>query len=165
MSYNKAAIHCLYTTTNQWSKYAGKQLWSRNIVGYSLQENQLKILHIHNQDKESKLEHAETSDIGDKVRNDTKSPSKARGVWGQAPRKILDFWPHVRGIWSFLVYSWGEIANPRLLQNLVVFEAGKTKGVTPLGAAEAAKQLFIHVRHGKISGLIQHIAIPTTCFR
>ena len=57
-------------------------------------------------------------------------------------------------MWSFLVYSWGEIANPRLLQNLVVFEACKTKGVTPLRAAEAAKQLFIHVRCGKISGLI-----------
>ena len=74
MSYNKAEIHCLYTTTNQWSKHVGKQLWSHNILGYSLQENQLKILHIHNQDTESKSEHAEKSDIGDNVRNDTKSP-------------------------------------------------------------------------------------------
>ena len=47
----------------------GKQLWSHNILGYSLQENQLKILHIHNQDTESKSEHAEKSDIGDNVRN------------------------------------------------------------------------------------------------
>ena len=54
----------------------GKQLWSHNILGYSLQENQLKILHIHNQDTESKSEHAEKSDIGDNMRNDTKSPSK-----------------------------------------------------------------------------------------
>ena len=78
MSYNKAEIHCLYTTTNQWSKHVGKQLWSHNFLGYSLQENQLKILHIHNQDTESKSEHAEKSDIGDKVRNGTKSPSKVR---------------------------------------------------------------------------------------
>ena len=56
----------------------GKQLWSHSILGYSLQENQLKILHIHNQDTESKSEHAKKSDIGDKVRNDTKSPSKVR---------------------------------------------------------------------------------------
>jgi len=78
MSYNKAEIHCLHTTTNQWSKHVGKQLWSHNILGYSLQENQLKILHIHNQDTESKSEHAEKSDIGDKVRNDTKCPNKVR---------------------------------------------------------------------------------------
>ena len=78
MSYNKAEIHCLYTTTNQWSKHVGKQLWSHNILGYSLLENQLIILHIHNQDTESKSEHAEKSDVGDKVRNDTKSPSKVR---------------------------------------------------------------------------------------
>ena len=48
------------------------------ILSYSLQENQLKILRIHNQDTEGKSEHAEKSDIGDNVRNDTKSPSKVR---------------------------------------------------------------------------------------
>ena len=61
----------------------GKQLWPHNILGYSLQENQLKILHIHNQDTESKSEHAEKSDIGDKVRNDTRSSSKVRKVSAQ----------------------------------------------------------------------------------
>ena len=66
MSYNKAEIHCLYTYTNQWSKHVGKQLGSRYILGYSLQENQLKIFHIHNQDTETKSEHAEKSDRGDK---------------------------------------------------------------------------------------------------
>ena len=61
MSYNKAE-YIVYTTTNQWSKHVGKQLWSHNIPGYSLQENQLKMLHIHNQDTESKSEHADKSD-------------------------------------------------------------------------------------------------------
>ena len=42
-----------------------------------------------------------------------------------------------------------------LLLNLVaVFEARRIKGVTPLRAAEAAKQLVIRVRRGKISALI-----------
>ena len=35
-------------------------------------------LHIHNQDTESKSEHAEKSDISDNMRNDTKTPSKVR---------------------------------------------------------------------------------------
>jgi len=83
MSYNKAEIHCLCTTTNQWYKHVGKQLWSHNILGYSLQENQLKILHIHNQDTESKSEHAEKSDIGDNMRNDTKSPEQAKAATTQ----------------------------------------------------------------------------------
>ena len=57
----------------------GKQLLSHNILGYSLQENQLKILHIPaQQGTESKSEHAEKGDIGDNMRNDTKSPSKVR---------------------------------------------------------------------------------------
>ena len=37
---------------------------------------------------------------------------------------------------------------------VVVFEARRIKGVTPLQAAEAAKQLVIHVKRGKISILI-----------
>ena len=41
-----------------------------------------------------------------------------------------------------------------LLNLVVVFEARRIKGVTPLRAAEAAKQLVIHVRHRKISALI-----------
>ena len=41
-----------------------------------------------------------------------------------------------------------------LLNLVVVFEARRIKGVTPLQAAEAAKQLVIHVRHRKISALI-----------
>ena len=42
-----------------------------------------------------------------------------------------------------------------LILNLVVaFEARRIKGVTPLWVAEAAKQLVIHIRHGKISALI-----------
>ena len=42
-----------------------------------------------------------------------------------------------------------------LLLNLaVVFEAHRIKGVTPLWAAEAAKQLVICVRHRKISALM-----------
>ena len=43
-----------------------------------------------------------------------------------------------------------------LLNLVVVFEARRIKGVTvtPLRAAEAAKQLDIRVRRGKISALI-----------
>ena len=41
-----------------------------------------------------------------------------------------------------------------LLNLLVVFEARRIKGVTPLRAAEAAKQLVIRVKRGKISVLI-----------
>ena len=41
-----------------------------------------------------------------------------------------------------------------LLNLVVVFEARRIKGVAPLRAAEAAKQLVIHVRRGKISALI-----------
>ena len=41
-----------------------------------------------------------------------------------------------------------------LLNLFVVFEARRIKGVTPLRAAEAAKQLVIRVRRGKISALI-----------
>ena len=37
---------------------------------------------------------------------------------------------------------------------VVVFEARRIKGVTPLRATEAAKQLVIHVKSGKISVLI-----------
>ena len=57
---------------------------------------------------------------------------------------------------SFLVYSWGKIAKVGQLLNLaVVFEARSIKaGVTPLRATEAAKQLAIWVRRGKISALI-----------
>ena len=56
---------------------------------------------------------------------------------------------------SFLLYCWGEIAKVGdLLLNLVVFEARRIKGVTPLRAAEAAKQLVIHVRRRKISAVI-----------
>ena len=41
-----------------------------------------------------------------------------------------------------------------LLNLVVVFEARRIKGVTPLRATEAAKQLVIHIRHRKISALI-----------
>ena len=42
-----------------------------------------------------------------------------------------------------------------LILNLVVaFEARRIKGVTPLWVTEAAKQLVIHIRRGKISALI-----------
>ena len=41
-----------------------------------------------------------------------------------------------------------------LLNLLVVLEAHRIKGVTPLRAAEAAKQLVIRVKRGKISVLI-----------
>ena len=46
-----------------------------------------------------------------------------------------------------------KLDNP-LLNPVVVFEAHRIKGMTPLLAAEAAKQLVICVRHGKISILI-----------
>ena len=46
-----------------------------------------------------------------------------------------------------------------LLNLVVVIEAHRIKGVTPLWTAEAAKHLVIHVRHGKISTLIL-IAYP-----
>ena len=41
-----------------------------------------------------------------------------------------------------------------LLNLVVVFEAHRIKGVTLLRAAEAAKQLVIRVRRGKISTII-----------
>ena len=41
-----------------------------------------------------------------------------------------------------------------LLNLVVVFEAHRIKGVTPLKATEAAKQLVIRIRRGKISTLI-----------
>ena len=44
--------------------------------------------------------------------------------------------------------------NDLLLNLVVVFEARRIKGVTPLRAAEAAKQLVIRLRRGKISALI-----------
>ena len=46
------------------------------------------------------------------------------------------------------MYSWGEIAKvgrPILLNLVVVFEARRTKHMTPFRAAEAAKQLVICV--------------------
>ena len=57
---------------------------------------------------------------------------------------------------SFLVYSWGKIAKvgQSTAKPSVMFEAHKIKDVTLFLAAEAAKQLVIHVRHGKISNLI-----------
>ena len=41
-----------------------------------------------------------------------------------------------------------------LLNLVVVFEARRIKGVTPLRAAEAAKQPVIRVKRGKISSLV-----------
>ena len=41
-----------------------------------------------------------------------------------------------------------------LLNLVVVFEARRIKGMTPLRTAEAAKQLVIRVRRGKIRALI-----------
>ena len=41
-----------------------------------------------------------------------------------------------------------------LLNLVVVFEACRIKGVTPLQAAKPAKQLVIHIKHRKISALI-----------
>ena len=41
-----------------------------------------------------------------------------------------------------------------LLNLVVVFAARRIKGVTPLRAAEAAKQLVIQVKRGKISVLM-----------
>ena len=46
-----------------------------------------------------------------------------------------------------------------LLNLVVVFEARRIKGVTPLRAAEAAKQLVIHVRHGKISAELSEVSM------
>ena len=46
------------------------------------------------------------------------------------------------------MYSWGEIAKvgrPILLNLVVVFEARRTKHMTPFRAAEVAKQLVICV--------------------
>ena len=56
---------------------------------------------------------------------------------------------------SFLVYSWGEIAKAGdlLLNLVVVFEARRIKGVTPLRAADQLVTV-IRVRRGKISALI-----------
>ena len=50
-----------------------------------------------------------------------------------------------------------------LVLNLVVFGGRRIKGVPPLRAEEATKQLVIRVRHGKISALmlIAYIVIPS----
>ena len=56
-----------------------------------------------------------------------------------------------------LVCSWGEIAKagrPTTKPGCVVFEANRIKGVTPLRAAEATKQLVIRVKCGKVSVFI-----------
>ena len=55
------------------------------------------------------------------------------------------------------MYSWGELAKagrPTAKPLVVVFEARRIKGVTPLRAAEAAKQLVSRVNRGTISVLI-----------
>ena len=54
------------------------------------------------------------------------------------------------------MYCWGEIAKvgDLLLNLVVVFGARRIKGMTPLQAAEAAKQLVIRVRRRKISAVI-----------
>ena len=44
--------------------------------------------------------------------------------------------------------------NDLLLNPVVVLEALRIKGLTPLRAAEAAKQLVMCVRYGKINALI-----------
>ena len=68
--------------------------------------------------------------------------ARARGVWGQAPRKI----------WIFdLLRSFLVSAKP---SRRVSHEARRNKGMTLLQAAEAAKQLIIRVRRGEISALI-----------
>ena len=53
----------------------------------------------------------------------------------------------------FLVYSWGEIAKagPTAKPGRCVC---RIKGVTPFQATEAAKQLVIRIKRGKISVLI-----------
>ena len=81
----------------------------------------------------------------------------AREVWGHAPppspppppRTILDFWPSeiVSGVKL-------QKLDDLLLNLVVVFEARRIKGMTPLRAAEAAKQLVICVKRGKIRVLI-----------
>ena len=48
-----------------------------------------------------------------------------------------------------------------LLNLFVVFDARRIKGVTLLRAAEAAKQLVIRVRRGKISALILIMAVAS----
>ena len=54
----------------------------------------------------------------------------------------------------FLVYSWVKFGPPTAKPGCCV-EARRIKGVTPLrAAAEAAKQVAIRVRCGKISVLI-----------
>ena len=47
-----------------------------------------------------------------------------------------------------------------LLNLVVVFEAHRIKGVTPLRAAEATKQLVVHVRCRKISALMLKCGAP-----
>ena len=46
----------------------------------------------------------------------------------------------------------GEIADDLLLNLVVVFEARKIKGITPL---QATKHLVIYARHQEISTLLQ----------
>ena len=81
----------------------------------------------------------------------------ARGVWGHAlPGKfwISDFLRDHSGVFLGNLEVKLQKLDDLLLNLFVVFEARRIKGVTLLRAAEAAKQLVIRIRHGKISALI-----------
>ena len=77
----------------------------------------------------------------------------ARGSGGMTPPG--KFW--ISGLLRSFLHILGVRLQKldNLLLNLVVaFEARRIKDVTPLRAAEAAKQLVIRVKRGKISVLI-----------
>ena len=57
------------------------------------------------------------------------------GSGGEPPQEIFSLISDL--LRSFLVYSWGESLDDLLLNLVVVFEACRIKGVTPLRAASA----------------------------
>ena len=73
------------------------------------------------------------------------------GSGGMCPLENVGFLTFRDCFWCILGVKLQKLDD--LLLNLVVFEARRIKGVTPLRAAEAAKQLVIRVRRRKISTL------------
>ena len=69
------------------------------------------------------------------------------------PQESFEFLAFRDHFWCILGVKLQKL-DDLLLNLLVVFEARRIKGVTPLRAAEAAKQLVICVKRRKISVLI-----------
>ena len=83
----------------------------------------------------------------------------SRGMLPQEKFGVLTFWDH---FWCILGMKLQKL-DDLLLNLVVVFEACRIKGMTPLLATEAAKKLVIFVSRGKISApiLTAYITIPS----